>query len=199
MRRFALLALLVSLLGAMAVSPAVAAPEDEVLVIDLINTSRGEAGLAPLEVDYDLIVAARGHSAEMADAAELFHSTRGQLASYAEGWDLMGENVGRGPNVRAVHDAFMESETHRNNVLGGFDTVGVGVVRSDDGTLFVTVVFMLRSPGNEVAEFDTGPMILISGLPEFAVSRLLAAAEIFERSGRDLCSPLGSSGSACID
>jgi hypothetical protein len=179
--------------------PAVATPDDEVLVIELINASRGEAGLPALDVDFALIVAGRGHSAEMAEAGELYHSTRGQLASYAENWELMGENVGRGPNARAIHDAFMESPSHRDNVLGEFDTVGVGVERAADGTLFVTVIFMRRTPGEEVAEFDVGPMILISGLPEFAVSRLMAAAAIFERSGRDLCSPVGSSGSACVD
>ena len=72
--------------------------------------------------------------------------------------------------------------------------MGAGVDRAADGTLFVTVVFMKRSADAEMSGASVGPMVLISGLPEFAVSRLVAAAGIFERSGRELCSPVG-----CID
>lgn len=199
MRRFAATLALLALFGTSLAMPATATPDEEVLLIELINASRAEAGLPELEVDVPLIVASRGHSSEMATAADLYHSTRGELASYADDWELMGENVGRGPNVRAIHDAFMESPSHRDNVLGEFDSVGTGVERTADGTLFVTVIFMRRIPGTEPTRTDTGPMILISGLPEFAVSRLMAAVGIFERSGRELCSPVGASGSACID
>ncbi len=194
MRRFVRHLLIAVLVLGLGMLPAGAAPDEEVELIDLVNMGRAEVGLAPLEPDMGLIFAGRGHSAEMADAGELYHSTRGQLASYATDWELLGENVGRGPNVRAIHDAFMESESHRANVLGDFDAVGAGVDRAADGTLFVTVVFLKRSADAEVSGASVGPMVLVSGLPEFAVSRLVAAASIFERSGRELCSPVG-----CID
>ena len=198
MRRLVAQFVLVGVFGVLLVVPAVATPDEELLLIELVDQARAEASLPPLEADVDLIVAARGHSGEMASEGELYHSTRGALASYADDWELMGENVGRGPNVRAIHDAFIDSPSHRDNILGDFDAIGIGVERAEDGTLFVTTIFMRRTPGTDVAQFDNGPMILISGLPEFAVSRLMAAAEIFERSGRELCSPVGSSGSACI-
>jgi uncharacterized protein YkwD len=99
-----------------------------------------------LAADIGLIASARGHTAGMVELGELFHSTSGELTSYASDWELLGENVGRGPSVEAIHQAFMESESHRANVLGDFDRMGVGIARADDGTLFATVVFMRRSP-----------------------------------------------------
>ncbi|MGF1667007.1 MAG: CAP domain-containing protein, partial [Acidimicrobiia bacterium] len=158
-----------------------------------------EAGLEPLAADIGLIASARGHTAGMVELGELYHSTSGQLTSYASDWELLGENVGRGPSVETIHQAFMQSESHRANALGDFDRMGVGITRAEDGTLFATVVFMRRSPDAPADDGATGTMVLISGLPEFAVSRLLQAVAVFERSNRDLCSPLGSQGSACID
>jgi hypothetical protein len=199
MRKLGLVAVTLALVLGAGALPAAADGSEEVELFLLINDARQEAGLEPLMADIGLIASARGHTSGMVEMGELFHSSSGELTSYASDWELLGENVGRGPRVEAIHQAFMESESHRANVLGDFDRLGVGIARADDGTLFATVVFMRRSPDAPADDGATGTMGLISGLPEFAVSRLLSAVAVFERSNRELCSPLGSQGSACID
>jgi uncharacterized protein YkwD len=174
MRRLTTALALVALMVA-AVPAASASSLDEVLLIDLVNQSRGEAGLAPLDPDLGLVIATRSHSTEMAAANELFHSTADQLGSSTTGWLVLGENVGRGPNARAIHDGFMDSEGHRSNILGDFDSVGVGTATNPDGTLFVTVIF--KESTVAAADGDTSdPVKLVRSADEFVLARLESAA-----------------------
>jgi uncharacterized protein YkwD len=125
-----------------AMLPAVASPEDESQFVALINQSRTESGLTPLDVFWDLADDADVHTAEMIAAGQIYHSSNAQLGSYATGWARLGENVGMGPNPSLLHQAFLSSASHRANILGDYDLVGVGADRAQDGTMFVTVVFM---------------------------------------------------------
>ena len=138
-----LLALMVGILvfaGTTAV--AAASPSEESEFVSLINQSRGAAGLGSLSVHNDLVLGARNHTAEMIAAGTIFHSTSSQLSSVTSGWSVLGENVGKGPNPSVLHRAFMESPSHKANVLGDYDRVGVGVGVDADGKLYVTVIFM---------------------------------------------------------
>lgn len=123
-----------------------AAPADETALVELINQSRSEVGLARLVVDPDLTETARDHTAEMIAAGDIFHSSNGELAASVTGWLLLGQNVGLGPKPTVLHQAFMDSESHRANILGDFDLVGIGADRASDGTIFVTVIFMQQDP-----------------------------------------------------
>ena len=122
--------------------PIAASPGDEAQFVSLMNQSRADAGLGALTGHADLTDDARVHTADMIAAGQVFHSTAAQLGSYATGWSLLGENVGMGPNPALLHQAFMNSTSHRANILGDYDLVGVGADRSADGVMFVTVVFM---------------------------------------------------------
>lgn len=119
-----------------------ASPDLEAQFVTLMNQSRAQAGLAPLIVSSDLVAGARKHTAAMIPTGTIFHSTAAELGSVTTGWLVMGENVGKGPNPTVLHDAFMQSPSHRANILGDFDHVGVGVDLDDGGKLYVTVMFM---------------------------------------------------------
>lgn len=83
------------------------------------------------------------HSRQMAARGELFHSSWDRLTRELEGtgWQIAGENVGMGPSVDEVQEAFMQSGPHRHNVLlRAFDHAAIGVVESD-GSVWITVVF----------------------------------------------------------
>lgn len=103
------------------------------------NRERAAAGLSSLSVAGDLVAVARQHSVRMADSTDLHHNPA--LGSHVSGWQKVGENVGRGPSVDAIQQAFMSSPDHRTNVLdAAWTQVGVGVeVR--EGRMWVTVVF----------------------------------------------------------
>lgn len=130
------------------VVPAQAAPsvpDAEAEMVRLINRDRAAQGLRPLSVDLQLTRVARDWSDRMAGDSGISH--RPNLASFVtSGWRRLAENVGVGPNLPRLHDAFMASPGHRANVLGDFDRVGIGVVEHD-GRLWATVNFRLGGSG----------------------------------------------------
>jgi uncharacterized protein YkwD len=133
----ALLALLVTFLVP---TPARAADAGaEAAFTSALNGERAAAGLPGLAVASDLVAVARRQAARMADSGSLYHNP--SLGSEVGGWQKVGENVGRGPGVDVVHQAFMDSPGHRQNILdAAWTEVGVGVeVR--DGRIWVAEVF----------------------------------------------------------
>ena len=109
-----------------------------------INATRSANGLGSLQVDGGLQSHARTHTQDMMNAGEIYHSSSDELsASGGQGWDRIGENVGRGQSTTSLHNAFMESSGHKANILGDYNYVGIGT-GSIDGYLYVTVVFMKK-------------------------------------------------------
>lgn len=110
-------------------------------MLALINRARAARDLPRLSLSLPLSKTAKRHSAEMAARGSIFHSEdlRAVLAPYD--WSIGGENVGAGFSVEGLHEAFMDSPPHRENVLRpSFDHVGIGFVRAA-GALWVTVIF----------------------------------------------------------
>lgn len=110
-------------------------------MLALINRARVARDLPKLSLSPSLSKKAKRHSAEMAARGSIFHSAdlRAVLAPYD--WSVGGENVGAGFSVEGLHDAFMDSPPHRENVLrASFRHVGIGFVRAD-GALWVTLIF----------------------------------------------------------
>ncbi|MEX1094176.1 MAG: CAP domain-containing protein, partial [Acidimicrobiia bacterium] len=138
----ALLAISLSVMGLGLSATADAGQENEFLAA--INSSRSAAGLAPLAMSGGLQTYARSHSVDMANANQIYHSTGDQLAAAAgSGWSNLGENVGRGPGVAALHSAFMGSSGHKANILGDYNYVGIGTTTAD-GYIYVTAIFMKK-------------------------------------------------------
>jgi hypothetical protein len=105
-----------------------------------ISQERAAAGLPALDPAADLQVVARRHAHRMAERGTPFHNPN--LGSEVTGWSLVGENVGYGPDVETVHGKFMASADHRRIILmPELTEVGVGVVRTGDGRLWVVEVF----------------------------------------------------------
>lgn len=143
-RRFAMRVLLVVatavLVSSFAPSTASAATPDREMV-SLINKARAAAGVKPLAFNTTLSKYAVRHSRVMASQNVLHHNKA--LASQLKHlpWRIIGENVGVGPSIAALHPAFMASPSHRRNVLDRrFTKVGIGVVNGG-GRTWVTVIF----------------------------------------------------------
>lgn len=125
-------------------APAAIAGPGEGSFLASMNAERTARGLAPLEMYWDLRDDARAHSATMQSEDTLRHNPA--LGSVTSGWITLGENVGVGPDVSTIQSAFMASATHRGNILGDYNYVGVGTAEAN-GKLWVTVVFMKGPPG----------------------------------------------------
>ncbi len=113
--------------------------------VSLINSSRAAAGLRPYVVRSDLTAVAQAQAQRMASSGKLYHNPH--LATDVKNFAWVGENVGYGPGVVALHNAFMNSSGHRANILDHqFTEVGVGLVQVG-ATLWVAEVFRQPSGG----------------------------------------------------
>lgn len=108
--------------------------------VALLNDERIAAGLSPLVPYDDLVDDAIVHTAAMMAHGDIYHSS--DLTNFTTGWQSIGENVGYGPNVTKLHKAFMASPTHRANIMGDYDRVGVASEVDPNGRIYVTVLFM---------------------------------------------------------
>jgi uncharacterized protein YkwD len=115
----------------------------EAQFLSLLNGARGAAGLGGLVSNPAIVGQARTWSSRMANTGVLAHD-RGlvaQMNASVPTWTRVGENVGYGWSVPSLHDAFMASPGHRDNVLGAYNQVGVGVVVTGGGKIWVTFRF----------------------------------------------------------
>jgi len=145
MRRLALLILSMTI-GAslLPMSSAEAATSPEARFVQLINASRTAKGLNPLRWRSTLSEVAERHSNRMLRDSDIYHNSK--LGNEITGtWRLAGENVGVGFDVADLHAAFMASTSHRANIMRArFDDIGLGVVVSGSGEVYVTEVFVDR-------------------------------------------------------
>lgn len=148
--------------GAFADIDGLKAVEDE--LFKAINEERQANGLTTLKRDTGLTAAARQHSSEMESLLYFSHEsptsglTTVRDRVYAAGLtdlvvaeNLAVENSQKPGDVPAADIGktlarlFMDSETHRANILDPrFTHTGVGCVVSDEGTLYCTQVFSLK-------------------------------------------------------
>lgn len=119
---------------------AAAAPSPAGQTLALVNQARAAHGLAPLAARADLAAYALRHARHMAAERAIWHAPdlRGVFPAPA----AVGDNVGAGPTIGNLHRAYMDSPSHRANVLRPvFRFAGVGVVVGEDGLLYHAVVF----------------------------------------------------------
>jgi cysteine-rich secretory family protein len=140
-------ALSIGTLSALA-APAHAGSEESQF-ISKHNATRSSRGISTMSVRSDLTSVARRHSARMAAKGTIWHNPN--LANEVSGnWTMLGENVGMGPDVNDLYQAFMDSAPHRHNILErAYNQFGVGVVIAD-GTIYVTIVFAARKSAGSV-------------------------------------------------
>lgn len=121
--------------------PAVASPIQDGDMINLINAERAANGLPGLTRHWDLEDDASVQTARQVAKGTIFHTS--DLSKIVSGgWSSLGENVGMGPNIPVLHDAFMDSPGHRANILGDWSHIGVSTKTASNGQTFITVIFM---------------------------------------------------------
>lgn len=123
--------------------PALGSSGDVSRLAGLHAQARNEHGLSSLPAVADLARDAQRHAQDMAARGEIYHSGR---TSDLQGWSALGENVGYAGTVDEVFSLFMDSPSHRSNILdAGWDSIGIGVASGDDGSIYASVLFGTRS------------------------------------------------------
>ncbi len=115
--------------------------EQQLELVDRINATRAEHGLAALTPHPAAMAKAQAWAETMAADADLRHS---ELSDGITGdWIVIGENVGYSGDIPTVHQAFLDSDGHRANILDErFNWVGTGFAEGDDGRIWVAQVFV---------------------------------------------------------
>ncbi len=114
--------------------------------VTAINSSRATiAGAAAIRQASDLDQIAARHAADMAARGAIFHN--GDLGRQVQNWEALGENVGVGPDVATLHQAFLDSPAHRANIVDArYGDIGIGMASTSDGQLWVVEVFRKPVP-----------------------------------------------------
>jgi len=135
-------------LAALPQHPDISAIEEKLL--EWVNMERTARDLNPLRFSQDLRNVAIKHSKDMASQRKLTHlssSGKSYLDRLVEAglyFIEIGENVAVSDTFdeEFIHQGFMESPEHRDNILNPeFDMIGIGVEYSEDQEYFVTQDF----------------------------------------------------------
>jgi uncharacterized protein YkwD len=105
------------------------------VVLTAMNARRTEEGLASLQVHGQLTAAAQAHADDMASRGYFDHTTPdgrtfgARMASAGISATGLAENLGLTTStaISTVVASWMQSSTHRQNLLGSFSAVGIGV------------------------------------------------------------------------
>jgi hypothetical protein len=140
---------------------------------ELVNSARSAAGVGSLADDGRLDAIARAQAARMAERDGIYHNPNLKADADATGvnWQWIGENVGVGPDIQAIHDGFMASPGHHENIVyRDYNVIGVGVAVGKDGSIFVAQVFAgvapaQSAPASQVAATTQTPTAPPSSAP----------------------------------
>lgn len=120
-------------------------------VVSLVNKERAANKLPTLQVDAQLMLAARNHSSNMARQNTGVHVLDGkgpadrlrEVGYRARFW---GENIAWGARTpQQVMTGWMQSPPHRANILSpNFESIGMAVAYSSNGVPYWTQVFGRR-------------------------------------------------------
>jgi uncharacterized protein YkwD len=120
---------------------AVAAPDANAGFVASINALRQSQGLNALIEDGNLDNIAQDWAVHMAADGAISHRTS-LAAGVTADWKRLGENVGFGPGVSSLMEAFIASPHHYENLVDPrFTRIGVGTVNVD-GLLYTAHEFM---------------------------------------------------------
>lgn len=138
---------------------------EELRSVELVNQERVKRGLNPLVVDTTLIAVAREHSKEMMDKKYFSHQSptsalKTPMDRYLKAvprpeYACVGENLFYCTivDVNRGHNAFMNSPTHRDNVVfPRYEKIGVGIVKNERGEFWITQMYLTTTDPVQVAK-----------------------------------------------
>jgi uncharacterized protein YkwD len=112
--------------------------QDRTSSVIFVNHERTTRGLRSMAWSDDLGNKAQRWAAVLAERGTLSHSVLSD--GVAPGWRAIGENVGYGESVSAVHTQFMNSKPHRDAILNRtYRAIGTGVAQRGNRVYVVQV------------------------------------------------------------
>jgi uncharacterized protein YkwD len=148
------------------------------------NQARAQAGVASLQWDPALAAAALQHCRTMAAAGPISHQYRGEpdlttrAAQAGAHFSLIAENVAMAPTAGDIHQAWMQSPGHRENLLSPeVDHIGIAVVYAR-GEFYAVADYstLVENLSPAQVEARVAALVRASGVPIVADSTLARSA-----------------------
>ena len=162
--------------------PDLRAAEEQIFALG--NQARAQAGAASLTWDPALAVAALQHCRMMAATGPISHQYRGEpdlssrAAQAGAHFGLIEENVAVANSAAEVHQAWMQSPGHRQNLLNpGVDRVGIALVYAR-GVLYAVADYSagIENMGPAQVEARVAALVRASGVSILADPKMARAA-----------------------
>lgn len=122
---------------------------DEKIIFDLLNKARTDAGLPKLSADATLFKVARLKAKDMVKNSYFSHTspTYGSpfkmMKSYGISYKVAGENIAGNPSLQDAVTAWLNSATHKQNILSNsYNYIGIGVEKSDTYGYVISTMFI---------------------------------------------------------
>jgi hypothetical protein len=148
----------------------------EQYLLSAANQERIARGLPVLHRDPQLARAAAGHAQEMAAHRSISHQFQGEAeltdrgASAGVPFSVISENVAEAPNVVQIHDMWMHSEHHRENLLDpAIDSAGISVI-ARGGELYAVEDFVRSVQSLSFGEQESAISALVSQTGRIALT-----------------------------
>jgi uncharacterized protein YkwD len=124
----------------------------EQLAFERVNQYRAAMDLAPLKLAPVISEQARNHSQNMADSIvpfghEGFNSRLAgikQAIAYRSASENVAYNFGYDDPVGEAIAGWIDSPTHHRNMLGNYNSTGIGVAKNHQGEYYLTQIFVLE-------------------------------------------------------
>lgn len=118
----------------------------EARMVELVNVEREARGIPALTMSTRLSDIARVYSALMAETGDVRHDlstpVEERVLAVAPDTCRFGENIAKNTNLEYALGDLLASEGHRANLLDRrFTLLGVGIVRGENGSLYITQNF----------------------------------------------------------
>lgn len=124
---------------------------DEKIIFDLINNARTKAGISKLTTDSNVFKVARLKSQDMVKNSYFSHTspTYGSpfqmLKTYGVSYKVAGENIAGNPSLEAAVNAWLDSTTHKQNILSNsYNYIGIGVEKSNTYGYIISAMFVRK-------------------------------------------------------
>ena len=122
---------------------------DEKIVFDLLNKARTDAGLSKLSADATLFKVARLKAQDMVKNSYFSHTspTYGSpfkmMKSYGVSYKVAGENIAGNPSLQDAVTSWLNSATHKQNILSNsYNYIGIGIEKSDTYGYVISTMFI---------------------------------------------------------
>jgi len=124
---------------------------NEKIIFDLLNKARTNAGLSKLSSDATLFKVARLKAQDMVKNSYFSHSSPtygspfAMMKSYGVSYKVAGENIAGNPSLQDAVTAWLNSPTHKQNILSNsYNYIGIGIEKSDTYGYVISTMFIRK-------------------------------------------------------